>query len=275
MGDIDIELWSKEAPLACKNFVQLCLEGYYNNNIFHRLVKGFIVQTGDPSGTGLGNESIYGEPYKDEFHSRLRFVRRGLVATANGGQKDDNGSQFFFTLDTCSELQNKHTIFGKVTGNTLYNMLRLGEGDVDRNERPHHPQKIKSVEVLVNPFPDIVPRVKEEKKKSKTKEEKARDQVKANKNFALLSFGDEAEEEEAEAEKAISDLKGKSKSSHDLLNDDKLSAVPAVQEEELTVKGDVIISKESNGSDDDEGSRKRRLDAIMGKLNCKLNHSNK
>lgn len=68
--------------------------------------------------------------YQDEFHTRLRFCRRGLIAMANAG-KDDNGSQFFFTLGSTPELQNKHTIFGKVTGETIYNMLKLEEALVD------------------------------------------------------------------------------------------------------------------------------------------------
>ncbi|EEC15938.1 cyclophilin type peptidyl-prolyl cis-trans isomerase, putative, partial [Ixodes scapularis] len=114
VGDIDVELWSKETPKACRNFVQLCLDGYYNGTIFHRVVKGFIAQGGDPTGTGEGGESIYGAPFKDEFHTRLRFVRRGLVAMASGGA-DDNGSQFFFTLGATPDLQNKHTVFGKVS----------------------------------------------------------------------------------------------------------------------------------------------------------------
>jgi len=63
VGDIDVELWSKEAPKACRNFVQLCLEGYYDGTIFHRLVHNFIVQGGDPTGTGHGGESIYGKPF--------------------------------------------------------------------------------------------------------------------------------------------------------------------------------------------------------------------
>ncbi|CBY37692.1 unnamed protein product, partial [Oikopleura dioica] len=70
-GDIDIELWSKETPLACRNFVQLCMENYYDATIFHRLVPGFIIQGGDPTGTGMGGESIYGKPFKDEIHSRV------------------------------------------------------------------------------------------------------------------------------------------------------------------------------------------------------------
>ncbi|KAK2156225.1 hypothetical protein LSH36_218g00014 [Paralvinella palmiformis] len=113
VGDIDIELWSKEAPRACRNFIQLCMEGYYNGTIFHRVIKDFIVQGGDPTGTGHGGESIYGKPFRDEFHSRLRFNHRGLVAMANAGL-NDNASQFFFTLGATPELDRKHTIFGKV-----------------------------------------------------------------------------------------------------------------------------------------------------------------
>ena len=72
VGDIEVELWSREAPKACRNFVQLCLENYYNKTKFHRVVREFIVQGGDPTGTGRGGESVYGHPFKDEVHSRLR-----------------------------------------------------------------------------------------------------------------------------------------------------------------------------------------------------------
>ena len=64
VGDIDIELWTKEAPKACRNFIQLCMEGYYNGVIFHRVIRDFIVQGGDPTGTGEGGESIWGRPFK-------------------------------------------------------------------------------------------------------------------------------------------------------------------------------------------------------------------
>lgn len=221
VGDIDIELWSRECPLACRNFVQLCMEGYYNGTVFHRLVKGFIVQGGDPNGDGTGGESIYGHTFRDEFHSRLRFVRRGLVAMANSG-KHDNGSQFFFTLGPTQELQNVHTLFGKVAGDTIYNMLRLEEGEVYENERPHFPAKILKTEVLHNPFSDIIPRALKSKK-SEGKEMKKKE--KGVKNYGLLSFGDEAEEEEQETNEYVqkSAFSGKSKSSHDVLDDPKLS----------------------------------------------------
>ncbi|KAJ6224993.1 hypothetical protein RDWZM_003538 [Blomia tropicalis] len=276
VGDIDIELWSKEAPLACRNFVQLCMEGYYNNVIFHRLVKGFIVQGGDPSGTGLGGESIYGQPFKDEFHSRLRFMRRGLIALANGGTKDDNGSQFFFTLGMCPDLQNKHTIFGKVTGQTLFNLLRLADSDVDQNERPIYPQKIISTEILNNPFSDIVPRSKPQKKVGKSREETARSNVKASKNFSLLSFGDEAEVEEEEINKVSNEFRGKSKSSHDLLkNDSKLSAIPVVDRSELSEDIQIIKKEVNSDSENDDKIKKQRINKVKDKLNAKQTTSNK
>uniref|UniRef100_A0A224YVI0 Spliceosome-associated protein CWC27 homolog n=1 Tax=Rhipicephalus zambeziensis TaxID=60191 RepID=A0A224YVI0_9ACAR len=195
VGDIEVELWSKEAPRACRNFVQLCMEGYYDGTIFHRVVKGFIVQGGDPTGTGDGGESIYDAPFKDEFHSRLRFVRRGLVAMASGGA-DDNGSQFFFTLGSCPDLQNKHTIFGKV---------------------------------LVNPFDDMIPRKVPKDSAPEQQPAPTLSTSVATRNYKLLSFGDEAEEEEEELMAVVSkDSKSCSKSSHDLTDDASLSSVPAV-----------------------------------------------
>ncbi|XP_057350873.1 spliceosome-associated protein CWC27 homolog isoform X3 [Manis pentadactyla] len=256
-GDIDIELWSKEAPKACRNFIQLCLEAYYDNTIFHRVVPGFIVQGGDPTGTGAGGESIYGAPFKDEFHSRLRFNRRGLVAMANAGPHD-NGSQFFFTLGRADELNNKHTIFGKVTGDTVYNMLRLTEVDIGDEERPRNPHKIKSCEVLFNPFDDIIPREIKKPKKEKPEEEVKKLKPKGTKNFSLLSFGEEAEEEEEEVNRVSQSMKGKSKSSHDLLKDDPhLSSVPAVGSEEgdaadLADDGDYESAEHDESVDGDE-----------------------
>ena len=118
-GEIEIELWSREAPKACRNFVALALEGYYDQCVWHRIVPGFIIQTGDPTGTGHGGESFYGAPFENERHQRLRFHRRGLVAMANTGEHNTNESQFFITLDATPELQNKYTIFGCVGGLSL------------------------------------------------------------------------------------------------------------------------------------------------------------
>ncbi|TDG43980.1 hypothetical protein AWZ03_009615 [Drosophila navojoa] len=218
VGDIDIELWARECPKACRNFVQLCLEGYYNGTTFHRLVKGFIVQGGDPNNDGTGGESIYGHPFKDEFHSRLRYSRRGLVGMASSG-KDDNGSQFFFTFAPTPELENKNTLFGKVTGDTVFNMLKLEEGIVDHQERPMYAHRIISTEVLSNPFNDIVPR----SLPKPTKVKKSKKEKQGVKNFGLLSFGEEAEGDEQETTIFVKQNAGKAKSLHDVTDDPKLS----------------------------------------------------
>ncbi|GJJ77063.1 peptidyl-prolyl cis-trans isomerase SDCCAG10 [Entomortierella parvispora] len=226
-GDISIELWPKEAPKACRNFVQLCMEGYYNDTIFHRIVAGFIIQGGDPEGTGLGGESCLdgGKPFQDEFHSRLRFVRRGLVAMANSGVPNDNKSQFFITLDATMELQNKHTIFGKVAGDTIFNVLKIGSLEVDSDERPLYPPKIVNCTIVVNPFDDIVPRVsRRELEAARLREleaaKKPERQKKLKKNVALLSFEDDAPEEDGEGSADSKPIKKKMLSSHDVLEDD-------------------------------------------------------
>ncbi|OAD53963.1 Peptidyl-prolyl cis-trans isomerase CWC27 like protein [Eufriesea mexicana] len=96
----------------------------------------------------------------DEFHTKLRFCQRGLITMTNAG-KDDNGSKFFFILSSTPDLQNKHTIFGKVTGGAIYNMLKLEEALVDEenNVRTLYPPKIRETEILNNPFSDIIPRI--------------------------------------------------------------------------------------------------------------------
>ena len=137
LGDIEIELWANETPKTCRNFIQLCMEGYYDNTIFHRIMKQFMVQGGDPTGTGQGGQSIYGREFNDEFHSRLKFSHRGIVAMANKNSTNTNQSQFFMTVAACEWLDNKHTIFGKVEGNTIYNLLKISELETDsKSNRP-------------------------------------------------------------------------------------------------------------------------------------------
>ncbi|XP_055377275.1 spliceosome-associated protein CWC27 homolog [Condylostylus longicornis] len=261
VGDIDVELWSRECPKACRNFIQLCMENYYNGTIFHRVVKGFIVQGGDPNGDGTGGESVYGVPFKDEFHSRLRFIRRGLVGMANS-DKDDNGSQFFFTMGPAPELTNKHTLFGKVTGDTVFNMLKLEDGMVDHNERPMYPNKILKTEILNNPFNDIEPRenmVRKEEKKKKSKD-------KGVKNFGLLSFGEEADQDEQETASFVQKLSGKGKSTHDVLNDPTLSkkSVQVVEDHEND-QGELSDIEEFE--DRDNLDSKERTERVKNRLN--------
>ncbi|OAD53993.1 Peptidyl-prolyl cis-trans isomerase CWC27 like protein [Eufriesea mexicana] len=84
-GDIELKLWAKETPKTCRNFIQLCVEGYWDDTIFHIIIKGFITQDGDPTGTGEGGK-IHGEPFKEEFYTSLRFCRRDLIAGTNAGK---------------------------------------------------------------------------------------------------------------------------------------------------------------------------------------------
>ncbi|KAK4787116.1 hypothetical protein SAY86_010949 [Trapa natans] len=227
-GPLDIELWPKEAPKAVRNFVQLCLEGYYDNTIFHRIIKEFLIQGGDPTGSGTGGESIYGHPFGDEYHSRLRFKHWGLVACANAGKPNSNGSQFFITLDRCDWLDRKNTIFGKVTGDSIFNLSRLVELETDSNDRPlDPPPKIISVEVLYNPFEDIVPRVPARPIAQSTEEDENKAPKKRGvKKLNVLSFGEEAEEDEKE----LATQKIKIKSSHDVLDD------PRLLKDEISIK---------------------------------------
>jgi cyclophilin family peptidyl-prolyl cis-trans isomerase len=113
MGTIELELFPKEAPKAVENFTKLANEGYYDGVIFHRVIDNFMIQGGDPTGTGRGGESVWGKPFKDEFSPNLKFDQPGLLAMANAGP-GTNGSQFFITLAPTPWLNNHHTIFGKV-----------------------------------------------------------------------------------------------------------------------------------------------------------------
>ncbi len=113
MGKIELKMFRKEAPKTVENFVQLAKKGYYNGIIFHRVIDNFMIQGGDPTGTGMGGESIYGKTFVDEFSPKLKFDRPGLLAMANAGP-NTNGSQFFITLVPTPHLNNRHTIFGEV-----------------------------------------------------------------------------------------------------------------------------------------------------------------
>jgi len=111
-GDITIELDADAAPKTVTNFITLAKRGYYDGLKFHRVIPDFMIQGGDPLGTGTGGESIYGESFEDEPNDLK--MERGVIAMANRGP-DTNGSQFFITTIATDWLQGRHTIFGKVT----------------------------------------------------------------------------------------------------------------------------------------------------------------
>ncbi|KAG8526140.1 uncharacterized protein KY384_000133 [Bacidia gigantensis] len=195
-GDLLLELFAKQCPLASRNFLQHCLNGYYDDTIFHRLLPNFILQGGDPTGTGEGGESIYekGKGFEDEFHSRLKWNRRGLLGMANEGRPNTNGSHFFLSLgDECRQLEGRNTMFGRLVGDTIFNLLKMAEAEVQEGlERPMYPTRVTGAEILVNPFEDMVRRdvkrvevAKEERKEGEKKKAKKKG------GKQLLSFGDE------------------------------------------------------------------------------------
>ncbi len=112
-GNIKIELSADLAPKAVQNFVTHSKNGYYNGLIFHRVIKDFMIQGGDPTGTGAGGESIWGKPFEDEFAPNAVFDKAGILAMANRGP-NTNGSQFFITTVVTYHLNGRHTIFGYV-----------------------------------------------------------------------------------------------------------------------------------------------------------------
>ena len=113
LGKIELKMYPKVAPLAVENFTTHAKNGYYNGIIFHRIIKGFMIQGGDPTGTGTGGESIWKKDFKDEFAKNVVFDKPFLLAMANRGPVT-NGSQFFITLAPTPHLNGKHTIFGEV-----------------------------------------------------------------------------------------------------------------------------------------------------------------
>lgn len=139
-GTIEVKLMPEAAPKACENFVKLAERGYYDGLIFHRVIKGFMIQGGDPTGTGTGGQSIWGKSFNDEFDPNIKFDAPGILAMANSGP-NTNGSQFFITTAPTPWLNMHHTIFGKVVSG--YDAVEKIENQpTDPNDRPLTEQKI-------------------------------------------------------------------------------------------------------------------------------------
>ncbi|WP_084034789.1 peptidylprolyl isomerase [Anaerobacillus alkalilacustris] len=167
-GNITIKLFPKYAPLAVENFLTHSENGYYDGVIFHRVIEGFMVQTGDPEGTGAGGESIYGERFEDEFSPALAHFR-GALSMANAGP-NTNGSQFFIVqsksfqgssaIDFSEEalehykqyggtphLDYRHTVFGHVIEG-IDVVDAIAEVEVGQNDRPKEDITIETIELL-------------------------------------------------------------------------------------------------------------------------------
>ena len=145
-GDITIKLKTETAPKACENFVKLAKKGYFNGITFHRVIQGFMIQSGDPEGNGTGGSSIWEHEFEDEFDVSIRFDKPGLLAMANRGP-NTNGSQFFITTISTPWLDMKHTIFGEVIEG-LDVVKRIETTPTNANDKPIEEQTIVSLEVV-------------------------------------------------------------------------------------------------------------------------------
>jgi len=153
LGDLNVELYCDRAPRTCYNFFMLARKGYYDNTEFHRLIPGFMIQGGDPTGTGKGGESYWGKPFGDEFHLRnaYKHTGRGMLSMANHG-KDTNGSQFFITFRETPHLNNKHTVFGRVVGGDSV-LGKLESIPIDQlTDKPLKALRINSMLIFDDPF---------------------------------------------------------------------------------------------------------------------------
>ena len=149
-GNIVLELYTNDAPKTVENFVRLAESGYYNGIIFHRVIKDFMIQGGDPTGTGTGGQSAFGVAFAGEFKQDSASYKKGFVkgtiAMANPGDPNQNGSQFFITVAETPWLLGKHTIFGGVvSGQDVADAISLVPADA--NDKPLDAVTIKSVKI--------------------------------------------------------------------------------------------------------------------------------
>lgn len=174
LGPLHLSLHPLHAPKAVWNFVKLAKKGYYDGVIFHRNIRNFMVQTGDPTGTGKGGSSTWGKNFEDEFDGPLKHDTRGIISMANKG-KDTNSSQFFITYRPAKHLDRKHTIFGKVdletaTGKGSAETLnRLENSAVDSKDRPLETIRIEKVDILLDPFEEFLKTRAEDEEKEREK----------------------------------------------------------------------------------------------------------
>jgi cyclophilin family peptidyl-prolyl cis-trans isomerase len=149
MGSIEVELFAKETPKTVENFVGLAKKGYYKGVIFHRVIDGFMIQGGDPTGSGRGGASLWGGKFNDEIVPGLVFDKEGLLAMANAGP-NTNGSQFFITLVPTPWLNGHHTIFGKVIAG-MDVVKEIGKVPKNQMDRPLKDVIIESITIEEKP----------------------------------------------------------------------------------------------------------------------------
>lgn len=168
-GSLNLELYPETAPKAVWNFVQLAKKGFYRGVKFHRNIRNFMIQGGDPTGTGKGGQSVWGKNFEDEFDGPMTHDARGVISMANKG-KNTNSSQFFILYRPAKHLDRKHTIFAKVVGG-MEVLTKLENVKVDESDRPIEDIIIQDVVVFVDPFEEFKKNRTEAEQKEKEKEE--------------------------------------------------------------------------------------------------------
>lgn len=184
VGPLNIELHCDLLPKACENFLKLCQRGYYDGTKFHRSIRNFMIQGGDPTGTGSGGESIWGKPFEDSFRANLSHSGRGILSMANSGP-NTNKSQFFITFRSCKHLDNKHTIFGKVVGglDTLSAMEKI---ETDNKDRPIEDIILVKAQVFVDPYQEADEQIAKEREEARQTEEEEKRKAMPKKAAAPL-----------------------------------------------------------------------------------------
>ena len=143
MGEFEIELFEDKTPITTKNFIDLSQEGFYNGVIFHRIIDGFMIQGGDPTGTGMGGP---GYTIEDEFTPELTHESEGILSMANTGRPHTGGSQFFITLAATPWLDGHHTVFGKVVKG-MEVVREIGHVKTGPQDRPVHDVVINKITI--------------------------------------------------------------------------------------------------------------------------------
>ncbi|KAK5988763.1 Cyclophilin-60 [Cladobotryum mycophilum] len=169
LGDLTIELQTETAPRAVWNFIRLSQKGYYKGVAFHRNIPNFMIQGGDPTGTGKGGTSVWGKNFNDEFDGPLTHNARGILSMANKG-KNTNSSQFFITYKPTPHLDRKHTIFGRVESG-MDVLAKMENVPTDGSNRPLNKIVIKDIVVFVDPFEEFQAQKKEQDKVDREQEE--------------------------------------------------------------------------------------------------------
>lgn len=213
-GNLNLELFCDMVPKTCENFLGLCKKGYYDGTKFHRSIRHFMVQGGDPTGTGKGGESLWGKPFRDEFKPNLVHQGRGMLSMANEGP-DMNKSQFFITYRSCRHLDSKHSVFGKLVGG-LEALNAIESVETDNKDRPIEDIVLLRAVVFVDPYEEVDEELRKKREEERTKQEVHESAEKRKAKRVLKEFhkgiGKYIDPEEAKkSQEAVAELPEKKK----------------------------------------------------------------